>query len=111
MVQDVIKNQLKLGMSRKEVLALLGEPYREGVERRLPKNTILPDSVSSTNPERFKPENQKRAIAAINSFYRLYAKPFMIIRYPVGWSTMDPNFLIIMLNSKGLVEEYWVEQS
>jgi hypothetical protein len=35
----------------------------------------------------------------------------MIIRYPVGWSTIDPNFLIIKLNGKGQVEEYWVEQS
>jgi hypothetical protein len=111
MVQDVIKNQLKPGMSRKAVLDLLGKPYQEGIERRLPKNTILPDSVSSTNPERFKPENQERTVAAINNFYRLYAKPVMLMRYPVGWSTIDPNFLIIMLNSKGLVEEYWVEQS
>ena len=28
----------------------------------------------------------------------------MILRYPVGWSTIDPNFLIIKLTSSGLVE-------
>jgi hypothetical protein len=111
MVQDVMKNHLKPGMSRKSVLDLLGKPYQEGIERRLPKSTIIPDSISSTDPEKYKPENSDRTIAAINNFYRLYAQPVMIMRYPVGWSTIDPNFLIIKLNSEGLVEEYWVEQS
>ncbi|MEJ7558578.1 MAG: hypothetical protein WKF66_09745 [Pedobacter sp.] len=111
MVQDVMKNHLKSGMSRKAVLDLLGKPYQEGIERRLPKNTALPDSISFENDENLKPENSKKAMDAINNFYRLYAEPVMIIRYPVGWSTIDPNFLIIKLNGKRQVEEYWVEQS
>jgi len=111
MVQDVMKNHLKSGMSRKAVLDLLGKPYQEGIERRLPKNTVLPDSVSFENAENLKPENSDKATDAINNLYRLYAKPVMIIRYPVGWSTIDPNFLIIKVNGKGQVEEYWVEQS
>ena len=49
-------------------------------------------------------------MAAVNKFTQLYAQPVMILRYPVGWSTIDPNFLIIQLNSEGVVEEYWVEQ-
>ena len=111
MVQDVIKNHLKSGMSRKAVLGLLGEPYREGIERRLPKNTILPDSISFINDKNLNSENSDKTINAFNNFYKLYAEPVMIIRYPVGWSTIDPNFLIIRLNSKGQVEDYWVEQS
>jgi hypothetical protein len=110
MVEDVMKNHLKPGMSRKAVLDLLGQPYQEGIEQRLPKNTILPDSLSSANPDRFKSENQARTLAGINNFYRLFAKPVMLMRYPIGWATIDPNFLMIKLNSKGLVEEYWFEQ-
>jgi hypothetical protein len=110
MVQDVIDNRLKAGMTRTSVVALLGQPYKEEVERRLPKNTILPDSISLTNPENLRPENADRAVAEINNFYRLYAKPVRIMRYPVGWSTIDPNFLIVKLNKSGLVEDYWLEQ-
>lgn len=71
------------------------------------KNTHLPDSISSEN---FKPEDADKAMVTIIKFYKLYGKPVMILRYPVGWSTMDPNFLVIQLNSKQQVEEYWVVQ-
>ena len=74
MVQDVMKNHLKTGMSRMTVL------------------------------------NSAKAMVAINNFYKMYAKPVMILRYPIGWSTIDPNFLIIKLNGKRQVEEYWIEQ-
>jgi hypothetical protein len=111
MVQDLMKNHLKSGMSRKAVLDLLGKPYQEGIECRLPKNTVLPDSISFENDKNLKPENSRKTIDAINNFYRLFAKPVMIIRYPVGWSTIDPSFLIIKLDSNRQVEEYWVEQS
>src|SRR5690554_6613107 len=57
MVQDVMENHLKPGMSRKAVLDLLGEPFQEKIERRLSKNTILPGSVSFTNDENLNPEN------------------------------------------------------
>src|SRR5215217_2872569 len=111
MIQDVMKNHLKSGMSRKAVLYLLGKPYQEGIERRLPKNTALPYSISFENDENLKPENSKKAMDAINNFYKLYAEPVIIIRYPVGCSTIDPDFLIIKLNGKRQVEDYWVEQS
>ena len=110
MVDDVIKNHLKPGLPRKAVLNLLGKPSHEAIERRLPKTTILPDSISYTNDQNLKPENSEKTMNAINEFYKLYAEPVLILRYPVGWSTIDPNFLIIKLTSKGLVEDYWVEQ-
>jgi len=110
MVQDVIKNQLKPGMSRKEVLDILGKPYQENTELVLPKNTIIPDSISSTNPEKYKPENIDRTVAAANKFYQLHGRSSVVMRYPVGWSTIDPNFLIVVLNNRGLVEQYVVVQ-
>lgn len=110
MVQDLMKNHLKAGMPKTAVLNLLGTPYQEGIERRLPKNTIIPDSISLENEENLKPEKLAKATDAINNFYKLYAKPVMIISYPVGWSTIDAKFLIIKLNGRREVEDYWVEQ-
>ena len=110
MVDDLMKNQLKLGMTRAAVLDLLGKPYKDVIEQRLPKGTVVPDSLSLTQPDKFKPENQKRALAAYNEFYRLHSQPDTLLLYPVGWSTMDPNFLAVKLTGKGLVGEYWVEQ-
>ena len=110
MVQDVLDHHLQSGMSRKSVVALLGVPYKDGIERRLPKTTVLPDSLSPTNPENRKPENQNRLIDQLNNFYRMYTQPVRIMRYPVGWSTIDPNFLLIQLSKEGVVEAYWVEQ-
>jgi hypothetical protein len=111
MVQDLVKNKLKPGMSRKAVLDLLGKPYREGIEQRLADSIVIPDSISFRNPENLKSENADKVMAAINNFNRLYAKPVYIIRYPVGWSTIDPNFLVIIMNEKGRVKKYRVEQS
>jgi outer membrane protein assembly factor BamE (lipoprotein component of BamABCDE complex) len=51
MVQDLMKNYLKPGMSRKAVLDLLGNPYKEGIEQRLPENIVIPNSMSFSNPE------------------------------------------------------------
>ncbi len=110
MVQDVIDNHLKIGMSRRSVLVLLGKPLQEGIEQRLPDSTIVPDSVSFDNPENLKPENKDRVLLEINKFYKSHSKPVMLIRYAVGWSLIDPNYLVIRLNNKGMVEAFWKEQ-
>ena len=104
MVQDVMENHLHAGMARPAVIALLGEPYQEGIERRLPIGTKIPDSVTGTN-ERLKPD-----VAVLNNFMRDHAKPVLVMRYAVGWSTIDPNFLLLLLDSRGVVQAYWVEQ-
>ena len=110
MVQHLMKNYLKPGMSRKAVLDLLGNPYKESIEQRLPENIVIPNSISFSNPENLKPEKADKATAAINDFYKLHAKPVFVIEYPVGWSTIDPNFLAIIMDEKGLVERFRVEQ-
>ncbi|WBA41093.1 hypothetical protein [Hymenobacter canadensis] len=110
MVQDVLKNHLRAGMPREAVVALLGSPYKEGVEQRLPKEVVVPDSLSASNPENLKPENQDKFLAAFNAFMRLPSRPDTVLLYPVGWSTIDPNFLVVKLTGKGKVENCWVEQ-
>ncbi|WP_143080191.1 hypothetical protein [Hymenobacter arizonensis] len=110
MVGDLMQNHLKTGMSREAVLNLLGKPYKDGIEKRLPKGVVIPDSLSFTNSDNLKRENQQKAVDGINEFYRLYSQPDTIMLYPVGWSTIDPNFLVVKLTGNGTVGEYWVEQ-
>jgi len=110
MVNDVIQHHLKVGMSRAEVLALLGKPYSDGIQQRLPKATVLPDSVSITSSDNLKPENIDKALARFNAYYRSHARPDTLMLYPVGWSIIDPNFLAVEFNGKGTVQAYWVEE-
>lgn len=110
MTDDLLKNHLKIGITRDSVLALLGKPYKEGIENRLPKELKIPDSISFSNKENLKPENRDKALARINEFMRLNSQPDTLMLYPVGWSTIDPKFLVIKFDNKGLSSEFWVEQ-
>jgi hypothetical protein len=110
MVQDLMRNHLKPGMSRGAVLAMLGKPFKDGIEPRLPKGVMIPDSLSSANAANLKPENQQKALAKLNGFLRLHAQPDTLMLYPVGWATVDPNFLVVKLSGNGTVAESWVEQ-
>lgn len=110
MIEDVMQHHLKVGMSRTEFLALLGKPYSDGIQQRLPKGTILPDSVSITSSDNLKPANQDKALVRFNAYYRSHARPDTLMLYPVGWSIIDPNFLTVEFNGKGTVRAYWVEE-
>jgi hypothetical protein len=118
MVADLMQHHLRTGLPRDSVLFLLGPPYREGIERRLPKGVKLPDSLSVTSlgiPNSNAQADSLKAkmdaqVKGINAFYRQHAQPDTLMRYPIGWSTIDPNFLIIRLTDKGRVAECWVEQ-
>ena len=103
MVQDVIKNRLKPGMSRKAIIDLLGLPYKEGYEVRLPTNIVVPDSLRLF-------ETQERE-AAYNDFIKRHGKSIMLMKYATGWSSIDPVFLVVQLNRKGMVVRYWEEES
>jgi hypothetical protein len=103
MVQDVIKNHLNPGMSRMAVIDLLGIPYKEGLEVRLPADIVLPDSL--------KHFETPKAEAAYYDFFKSYGKSIMLMKYAVGWSIIDPIFLVIELDRKGFVVRYWEEES
>lgn len=110
MTDDLLNNHLKVGLSKNAVLALLGKPEKDGIENRLPKGVKMPDSLALTNEENLKPEHREKVTAKINDFMRLNAKAQTLMLYPVGWSTIDPNFLVIQLDDKGLVLDFWLEQ-
>lgn len=108
MTKDLLENHLKVGLTRNSVVALLGQPYKDRIENRLPKGIEIPDSLSLTGNVKFK--NNNDAIKKYNEFVRLNSKPDTLMLYPVGWSTIDPNFLVVKFDKNGIVRDFWIEQ-
>lgn len=110
MTRDLLDNYLKPGIHRDSILTLLGEPYLEKIENRLPKGLDVPDSLSLVDSENFKKENQEKALNNFNQWYRDNGQPDTLMLYPVGWSTIDPNFLVIKFRPDSIAYEFWIEQ-
>ena len=101
MTKDLIKNYLRPGIQRDSIIILLGQPYMEKIEYRLPNGLEVPDSLSSIDPI---------GIEKFNDWHNKFSQPDTIMRYPIGWSTIDPNFLIIKLGQDSTVIDFWTEQ-
>lgn len=125
MTRDLMENYLKPGMSRDSILSLLGKPYLERIENRLPKGLDVPDSLSLGNDSvglvalfdsvdlQKKMESKIKAVKELdefNTWYRTNSQPDTLMLYPVGWSTIDPNFLVIKFKADSTVCEFWIEQ-
>ena len=110
MTKDLLENRLKTGITRDSVMALLGKPYKEGIEVRLPKGMEIPDSLSFSNKENLKQKNNGGGTDRIDAFIRLNAQPDTLMLYPVGWSIIDPIFLVIKLDNKGMAADFWIEE-
>lgn len=110
MAKDLMENHLKIGLTRNAVLELLGKPYKDVIENRLPKGVKVPDSLSMMNDKNLTSEERNQLIVRINEFQRLNAKPDTLMLYPVGWSTIDPNFLAVQFDNTGRVRDFWIEQ-
>ncbi len=125
MTTDLLENYLKPGLTRDSILLLLGKPYFDGIENRLPKGLKIPDSLSlgidsvgvaslfdsvdlqMKNNSKIKVEKE---LKEFNSWYMANSQPDTLMLYPVGWSTIDPNFLAIKFKVDGTAYEFWVEQ-
>lgn len=93
MIKDLLDNYLRPGIHRDSILTLLGKPYLERIENRLPTGLDVPDSLSN-----------------FNEWYAANGQPDTLMLYPVGWSTIDPNFLVIKFRPDSVAYEFWVEQ-
>lgn len=110
MTDDLLKNYLKVGMQKNLILDLLGEPLEEKIENRLPKGLKVPDSLSLTDSVNFKKENQDKASKNFNDWFKTNSQPNTLLLYPIGWSTIDPKFLVIKLKPDNTASEFWIEQ-
>jgi hypothetical protein len=110
MTKDLLENYLKVGLTKDSIIALLGKPFSDRIEQRLPKGMTIPDSISFTNSENIQADSTGKITDQINAFMRLKSQPDTLMLYPVGWSTIDPNFLVVKLNDQGKAYEFWIEQ-
>jgi hypothetical protein len=115
MVENLMKNYLKPKMSKTDVVTLLGKPDKDGIEQRVPKDTVEPDSVSIAYAKTIKDGDDakwKKYMDDSNKFHDLHARPDTLMLYHIGREGelgIDSRYLAIEFSGKGLVKKYWVE--
>lgn len=110
MIEDLVSNYLKTGLNKKEVINLLGIPYKDTVSFYLPKNIKLPDSLKIDYDNIKNINDNKKKINEISLWYKKKQLKAPMLIYPLGWKTMDPIFLYIRLSKEGIVIDFWVKQ-
>ncbi len=110
MIHDLANNILKKGMTKSEIIKLLGQPHSDEIYYRLPKGVIAPDSILTLTDTSNSKEENRIAIERINNWYKVNGQPDTILLYPAGFSIMDQNFLSITLDGNNLVREIQVQQ-
>ncbi|MEM9831791.1 MAG: hypothetical protein AAF944_14215 [Bacteroidota bacterium] len=110
MVDDLMQNYLKPGLTRDSIISLLGEPQVDGVEQRLPKGFVEPDSITFQSDSSSNPGYSERWNQRVNQYFVAHAQPDTLMSYFVGWSTMDHMYLVVKLNPDSVAYDYWVEQ-
>ncbi|MCB2411166.1 hypothetical protein [Hymenobacter lucidus] len=97
MVSDVMAHHLRVGISRGQVVALLGPPEKEGIEWRVPVGVPRPDSL----------DDERMSSEAFNRWVDQHAQPDTLMHYRVGEGYFDPISLNIELNGRGQVRKFW----
>jgi len=110
MVNDLIRNHLKKGMAKSEIINLLGNPYFDGIQSRLPKGMKAPDSLDLLKTIGKSKKIRQDVLDKWNKWYLENSQPDTLLLYAAGWSLMDPNSLAIRLNDKNIAYEFWLKQ-
>jgi hypothetical protein len=100
MVEDVMAHHLATGMTRAQVLALLGPAERDEIEMVVPAGTSLPDFLRG--------EKGLNNTTGFNKWYRLHSQPDTLMHYCVGWDLIDPTSMRVQFGGDGKVKKYWV---
>ncbi len=91
MLKDLFEHYLQEGMSKAEVTDLLGSPYSDWIQERLPKGMDIPDSVDIVNDSGNVGEVKKereRQLDRFNNWYMNHSVPKRLLGYPVGWDLL-----------------------
>jgi|GEM_PF-3869465 len=106
MVDHVMTYYLHVGMSRAQVLFLLGLAERDGIQWVVPDDVPLPDSLNDElmSTEAFLKQNPE----SFNKWHRQNAQPDTLMVYRVGWRYLDPIFMRIEFNGHGRVRKVWI---
>jgi len=108
MIDDLLENHLKVGMSKNSIIHLLGEPNKDTIELYIPKGIKLPDSLKFKNKQLLIVKDDR--INYINEWYHKNYKSARFLSYPVGWSLIDPLTLKIMLDEKYKIVDFWIKE-
>ena len=81
MIHDLVKNILKKGMTKSELIELLGEPYSDKIHYRLPKGMIIPDSILTIKGSGNSKEEKRITKDKINNWYKLNGQPDTCLLY------------------------------
>jgi hypothetical protein len=110
-----MRHHLKKQMSKADILTLLGQPDKDGIEQRVPKDIVEPDSISIAYAKTIETGDRKKwkkLMDDSNKFHDLHARPDTLVLYMLGHEGglgIDYKYLAIELSGKGLLKEYWVE--
>lgn len=110
MINDLTNNILKNGMSKSEVIELLGKPHYDGVQIRPPEGKNIPDSIRIVNSFGESKAERRIALDRFNNWMKINGQPDTILLYPAGFSRMDQNFLTIKIDGNNLVKKFSVLQ-
>ncbi len=109
-IDDLIENHLEKGMTKSDIIELLGNPYKDGIELRLPANIKVPDSLDIISTVGKSKEIREEMLDHWNNWYAENSQPDTLMLYAAGWSLIDPNFLVVKLDDKEIVNDFWLEQ-
>lgn len=101
MLRDLMAHHLYQGMSRGDVLTLLG-PAEERIIWQLPTTITIPDSINPALQNHTLPDSVRNAQFSSFRSAHLQLDTFMI--YKAGTSMWSYRFLVIKLNGKQRVE-------
>lgn len=111
MIDDIMDNQLNIGMEKQVVMKILGKPLSDTISAFLPRGVKLPDSLSVIFTRDLPEELQDKYLNLSNEWYKKNYKSAPMLTYYVGWSTIDPVFLEIRLDEENKVVDFWVKQN